>query len=76
MQTALHKIRYGDKIGQKAVASLAATLGQKPYITQTVRELLWGYDNPLLSLGKTLGEFYSPDSFYPFDKFGLFVGVM
>ena len=72
----MHKIRFGDKLGQKTVASLASTLGQKPYVTQTVREMLWGYDNPLLSLGKTLREFYNPDVFYPFDKFGLFVGVI
>ncbi len=43
----------------------------KPFVEVTVGQLLWGYDDPLMSLAKEM----SPDAKLPFDQFGLLVGV-
>ena len=66
-----------DKRAQKTIASFVEILGQKPYVTHTVRDMLWGYDNQLLDLAKTMSkaEVFPDEKIYPFDQFGLFVGV-
>ena len=66
-----------DDRAQKTLASFVEVLGQKPYVTHTVRDLLWGYSNELLDLAKTLqkAEAVPEDKFYPYDQFGLWVGV-
>jgi len=43
-------------------------LGYKPWLTRTVHELLWGYDEPLFTAAQT----FLPDP-PPFDRFGLFL---
>ena len=44
------------------------SLGYKPWVTKTVHEMLWGYDEPLFSVAQT---FLSDPP--PFDRFGLFL---
>ena len=67
-----------DDRAQKTIASFVEILGQKPYITHTARELLWGYENQLLGLVKTVRDSgaFADDNSYPYDKFGLFIGVI
>ena len=68
----------GDVRAQRTIASFVEILGQKPYVTHTARDLLWGYDNQLLSLAKTINDaaVFPEDKIYPYDQFGFFVGVI
>jgi scavenger receptor class B protein 1 len=56
----------------KLIVTLAfSALGQRAFMNRTVGEVLWGYEDPLVSfLSK-----YFPDMFPSKDKFGLFAGV-
>jgi hypothetical protein len=67
----------GDERARKTIASFVEILGQKPYVTKAVRDLLWGYDHQLLTLQKTLNDaaVFPEDKIYPYDQFGFFVGV-
>lgn len=47
---------------------IPSTLGYKPWVTKTVNELLWGYDEPLFTAAQT----FMPNP-PPFDRFGLFL---
>ena len=47
-------------------------LSQEVFVELTVKEILWGYENPLIELAKGI---FPPEKQFPFDKFGLFVGV-
>ena len=64
-----------DDRAQRTIASFVEILGQKPYVEHTVRDLLWGYSNQLLGLAKTIGQAFPENKIYPYDKFGLFIGV-
>ena len=66
-----------DLRAQRTIASFVEILGQKPYVTQTVRDLLWGYDNQLLGLAMTINDaaVFPPEKVYPYSQFGFFVGV-
>ena len=48
-------------------------LSQEVFVELTVKEILWGYENPLIELAKGI---FPPEKQFPFDKFGLFVGVI
>ena len=71
----MHTMRSAGREARAAIASFVKILGQKAIVTKTVRELLWGYENQLLSIGETLGEAFPEENIYPYSKFGLFVGV-
>jgi len=51
-----------------SLSGLVWSLGYKPWVTKTVHEMLWGYDEPLFSVAQT---FLSDPP--PFDRFGLFL---
>lgn len=75
--SALHSMKNADDDrAQKTIASFVEILGQKPYVTQTVRDLLWGYDNQLLNLAMTINDasVFPEDKVYPYSQFGFFVG--
>ena len=42
---------------------ISSTLGYKPWLTRSVKELLWGYDEPLFTAAQT----FMPDP-PPFDR--------
>ena len=74
-QGALSAVRYTseeEKVIRAALGSMLEILDQKPFVTVTVKEILWGYENPLIQLGR---DIFEGDQAYPFDEFGLFVGV-
>ena len=48
-------------------------LSQEVFVELTVKEILWGYENPLIELAKGI---FPPEKQFPFDKFGLFLGVI
>ena len=54
-----------------ALGSMLEILKQEPFVRVTVKEILWGYDNPLIQLGRGI---FPDEKAYPHDKFGLFVG--
>ena len=47
-------------------------LGTKPFVTKTVRQLMWGYDDPLLKIAK---DIIPPDKRLPHEQFGFFIEV-
>merc|ERR1712128_313702 len=51
-----------------SLSGLVWGLGYKPWVTQTVHDLLWGYDEPLFTVAQTFLN--DPP---PFDRFGLFL---
>ena len=71
----MHTMRNAEREARAAIAAFVGILGQKATVTKTVRELLWGYENQLLSIGETLGEAFPEENIYPYSEFGLFVGV-
>jgi len=74
MMGALSAVRYTseeEKVIRAALGSMLEILDQKPFVTVTVKEILWGYENPLIQLGR---DIFEGDQAYPFDEFGLFVG--
>ena len=68
-------MRNAEREARAAIAAFVGILGQKATVTKTVRELLWGYENQLLSIGEALGTAFPEENIYPYSKFGLFVGV-
>jgi len=51
-----------------SLSGLVWGLGYKPWVTQTVHDLLWGYDEPLFKVAQ---KFLNDPP--PFDRFGLFL---
>jgi hypothetical protein len=66
------KIRYAGRLVRLALGSMLDILQQKPFVGLSVRDVLWGYDNPLIKLGN---DILPPEEKLPFDKFGIFLGV-
>ena len=58
------------RIVKKAIATLLDILKLEPFTTHTVKELMWGYDDPLIKLGK---QVLPEGKRVPYDKFGFFV---
>ena len=46
-------------------------LKQESFVELTVREILWGYENKLIQLSRSI---FPEGEGYPFDEFGLFKG--
>ena len=75
LQTALAAVKFtpeSEKVIRAALGSMLEILKQESFVPLTIREILWGYENPLIELGKSIFE---GDNAYPYDEFGLFVGV-
>ena len=45
-------MQHSTKIVKKAVSTLLDILKLQPFTAHTVKELMWGYEDPLLKLGK------------------------
>jgi hypothetical protein len=62
---------HSTKIIKKAVSTILDVLKMQPFSKHSVRDLLWGYDDPLIKLAKGV---LPQDKRFPFDVFGFFVG--
>jgi hypothetical protein len=71
MLSAVGQMAHSTKIVKKAVATLLDILKLQPFTAHTVKEIMWGYDDPLIKLAK---QVLPEGKRVPFDKFGLFVG--
>ncbi|CAG0887642.1 unnamed protein product [Darwinula stevensoni] len=71
MMSAVYRMQHGSRIMRLALSSMfTKILKVKPLMNYTVRDLIWGYEDPLIKLAKDImppGE--SPD----LEKFGYFV---
>lgn len=66
--SAYYQTRNANWYTTYSLSGLIWGLGYKPWVTRTVHEMLWGYDEPLFKVAQTL--LAEPP---PFDKFGLFL---
>ena len=65
-------MKSGTQLVRRAVGSVLTVLEQKKFVSQTVRKLLFGYENPLIKLGQ---DTFPKEKRWPHKLFGLFVGV-
>ncbi|CAL4144053.1 unnamed protein product, partial [Meganyctiphanes norvegica] len=69
MVSAVNQIRFAARLVKLALSSMLDVLKEDPFAAHTVKELMWGYDDPLLKIAK---EIMPPDQQMPFDEFGFF----
>lgn len=62
---------HSTKIVKKAVSTILDVLKMQPFTVHTVREYIWGYDDPLLKLAKGV---LPAEKRFPYEQFGFFVG--
>ncbi|XP_066991111.1 scavenger receptor class B member 1 [Anabrus simplex] len=53
-----------------SLAALLNTIQAKPFVTVNIKDLLWGYNDPLFTVGRTVLALKEE---IPYDRFGLFV---
>ena len=70
-QSALSSLRHSSGVAKKAVSTILDILKLQPFNERTVKDMMWGYDDPLLKLGKSV---LPEGKRVPFDKFGFFYG--
>lgn len=65
------KMRFAGRLVRLALGSMLDILQQKPFVSVSVKDVVWGYDHPLIKLGN---DILPPEEKLPFDQFGFFVG--
>jgi hypothetical protein len=55
-----------------SLATVIGGLSVKPFHTLKVEDYLWGYDDPLFDMGKTIIQLQRD---IPFDRLGILAGV-
>ncbi|KAK8737266.1 hypothetical protein OTU49_004416, partial [Cherax quadricarinatus] len=70
MLTAVSQWRFAQRLAKLALSSMLEVLSEKPFISRTVSDLMWGYDDPLLRIAK---DIIPPEQRLPYDKFGFFI---
>ena len=55
-----------------ALGSMLEILKQEPFVQLSIKQLMWGFDHPLVKLAK---DVLPPERRFPYDDFGFFVGV-
>ena len=63
-------MRFAGRIVQNALSSMLEILRQDVFNSTTVRDVIWGYDHPLIKLGN---DVLPQEQKLPFNKFGFFV---
>ena len=66
------KMRFAARFVKLALSSMLEVLKERPVVTRSVKDLLWGYDDPLIKIAK---DILPPNKSFPFDKFGFFYEV-
>lgn len=72
LQAAVSQWRFAARLAKLALSSMLEVLKEKPFVSHTVGEFMWGYDDPLLKIAK---DIIPPDKRLPYDEFGFFVDV-
>ena len=72
LQAAVSGMKYSGKFVRLGLGSLLDILKQDILAPLRVKDILWGYDHPLVKLGK---DIMPPERRFPFELFGLLVGV-
>jgi len=66
----ISQMKWAGKLVQQALGSMLEILRQEVFNSTSVRDIIWGYDHPLIKLGN---DVLPPEKKLPFDKFGFFV---
>lgn len=64
-------LKYEDPKVREVVYALTQLFGEHPLMTRPVKELIWGYRDPMLNVTKAI----DPDWFYT-DVIGYFINVI
>lgn len=73
-QSALAAVKHvpeEENVIRVALGSMLEILKQEPFVPLTVKDILWGYENPLIQLSRGI---FPEGKAYPHENFGLFVG--
>ena len=65
-------MKFGTPLVRRALGPILNVLKQERFLKATVRKVLFGLANPLIKLGN---DVLPPEKKYPYQLFGLFVGV-
>lgn len=68
----MSKWRFAARLAKLALSSMLEVLKEQPFVSRSVRDLMWGYEDPLLKIAK---DILPPGQRLPYDKFGFFVEV-
>ena len=63
-------MKYAGRLVQSALSSMLEILKQEVFNSTSVRDIIWGYDHPLIKLGN---DVLPEEKRLPFNKFGFFV---
>ena len=69
-QALFKALRYEDPIIREIIAAFGALFDEHPLMQRPVKEVIWGYTDPLLNITKII----DPDWFYT-DRVGYFMNV-
>ena len=69
-QASVNQMRYAGRLVQSALSSMLEILKQEVFNSTSVRDIIWGYDHPLIKLGN---DVLPEEKRLPFNKFGFFV---
>jgi len=69
--SALSSLKFSSGVAKKAISTILDILKLQPFNERSVKDIMWGYDDPLLKLGKSV---LPEGKRVPFDKFGFFYG--
>jgi len=70
MFASVNQMRNAGRLVQSALSSMLEILKQEVFNSTSVRDIIWGYDHPLIKLGN---DVLPEEKRLPFDKFGFFV---
>jgi len=70
MFASVNQMRNAGRLVQSALSSMLEILKQEVFNSTSVRDIIWGYDHPLIKLGN---DVLPAEKRLPFDKFGFFV---
>ncbi|XP_076065666.1 lysosome membrane protein 2-like [Oratosquilla oratoria] len=67
--SAVHSVRFSPRLMKLALSSMLEVLKAEAFVSHTVGELMWGYEDELLRIAK---QILPPEKSFPSDKFGFF----
>jgi len=70
MFASVNQMKNAGRLVQSALSSMLEILKQEVFNSTSVRDIIWGYDHPLIKLGN---DVLPKEKKLPFDKFGFFV---
>lgn len=71
MLTAITTLEFASKVLRSVLGTTFEVLHQKPFAKLSIKDIMWGYENPLVKIGN---DILPEEQRLPSNKFGLLVG--